>query len=272
MEASPVKAFAVERGLAVFQPPTLRPPSALEELAALAPEVIVVAAYGRLLPPEVLRLPLHGCLNVHPSLLPRYRGPSPVVTAMLEGEAITGVTVMLMDEGLDTGPLLAQRAVTIEERDTGETLTRRLFEVGGRLLVETMPRWVAGELKAVPQDPSQATTTRRITKEDGQLDWGQPAARLWNRVRALDPWPGAYTLWRGRMLKVLEASVAGAPGQGLPGQVFVIEGGREPRLAITAGSGTALEVRRLQLEGRRPLEAAEFVRGQPDLVGSRLPS
>ncbi|MSQ41391.1 MAG: methionyl-tRNA formyltransferase [Dehalococcoidia bacterium] len=269
LEASPVKQEALLRGLPVYQPPSWRAPQALQGLAALSPDVIVVAAYGRILPPEVLRLPKYGCLNVHPSLLPHYRGPSPVVTALLDGEAATGVTIMAMDEGMDTGPVVAQRVVPVEDADTGDALTQRLFEVGADLLVESLPRWIKGELEAVPQDPGKATLTRRITKEDGLMDWRQPAAQLWRQVRALDPWPGAYTLWQGKLLKVLDASVAGGPGRGAPGQVFLLG---EGRLGIATGDGVALEVRRLQLEGRRPLGVVEFLRGHPDLVGSRLPS
>jgi methionyl-tRNA formyltransferase len=148
-------------------------------------------------------------------------------------------------------------------------LTQRLFEVGADLLVETLPRWLQGELKTVPQGESLATVTRRIAKEDGLMDWQQPAARLWRQVRALGPWPGTYTLWQGKLLKVLDASVSGVPGQGPPGQVFLIG---EGRLGIATGGGGVLEVRRLQLEGRRPLGVVEFLRGHPDLVGSRLPS
>ncbi len=269
LETSPVKQYALQRGLPVYQPPSWRSPQALQGLASLSPEVIVVAAYGRILPPDVLRLPQYGCLNVHPSLLPRYRGPSPVVTALLDGEAATGVTVMLMDETMDTGPVVAQRVVPVQDADTGDTLTQRLFEIGAGLLVETLPRWLQGELRAVPQDNGLATVTRRITKEDGVMDWQQPAARLWRQVRALDPWPGAYTLWQGKLLKVLDASVSGVSGQGPPGQVFLFG---EGRLGVVAGDGGALELRRLQLEGRRSLGVVEFLRGHSDLVGARLPS
>ena len=272
VEPSAVKHSALQQGLAVSQPAIWRSAEALAELAAMAPQVIVVAAYGRLLPPQVLRVPPKGCLNIHPSLLPRYRGPSPVVTAILEGEKRTGVTVMLMDEGMDTGPILAQRTVEVTSDDTGGSLTHRLFEEGGRLLVETLPLWLEGKLVPVPQDASQATVTRRITKEDGQLDWAQPAERLWRQVRALDPWPGTYTTWRGKLLKVLEASVLPAPVQGASGLVVVAEHDRQPVLAVATGEGTALVLSRLQLEGRRPLSAEEFLRGHLDFVGSRLPS
>ena len=270
-EAPPVKEYALSKGLAVYQPSAWRSPEVFQELADLEPEAIVVAAYGRLLPPEVAHLPHRACLNVHPSLLPKYRGPSPVVSALLEGEAITGVTLMVVDEGVDSGPIVAQRTVEVEDHDTGGSLTRRLFEVGARLVVETLPTWLAGEIEPVPQDHSQATVTKRIAKEDGQLDWRKSEAHLWRQVRALYPWPGTYTFWRGRLLKVLEASLSGVEGDGEPGHVLLLGNGREPRLGVVAGDGRVLELRRMQLEGRRPLGAAEFLQGHPDFIGSRLP-
>ena len=272
IEAPPVKEYALRRGLPVFQPTSWRSQEALQQLASQQPQAIVVAGYGRLLPAEVLRLAPGGCVNVHPSLLPQYRGPSPVVTALLEGDMTTGVTLILLDEGMDTGPILVQRSVPVEDHDTGGSLTRRLFEVGARLVVETLPAWLEGKVQPLPQGHSLATITRRMTKEDGQVDWDQPAVRLWRQVRAFDPWPGTYTFWRGRPLKVLEVSLPGVSTEGEPGRVLLLDGGAEARVVVVTGGGSALELLWVQIEGRRPLGVEEFLRGHPDLVGSKLPS
>lgn len=270
-EAPPVKRYALERGLAVFQPQSLRSPGALEELRALAPRAIVVAAYGKFLPPEVLRLPPLGCLNLHPSLLPRHRGPSPVQAAILEGDEVTGVSIILLDEGMDTGPILAQVEEPIRDTDTAATLTERLFNIGARLMVETLERWDRGLLSPTPQDHARATVTRRIAKEDGEMDFSRPAVYLWRMVRAYQPWPGAYTRWEGRLLKVLEALPLEAQGEAPPGTVVALPRGSPAPVGVVAGRGV-LALLRLHLEGRRPLPAEEFLRGHPRFIGARLPS
>ena len=174
----PVKEFALEHGLPVHQPASLRSKEAQAELAALEPDAIIVAAYGKLLPPPVLELAPLGCLNIHPSLLPRRRGPSPVATAILEGDHVTGVTLMLLDRGMDTGPLIAQTEYPLKVDETADRLTEALFGVGGQLLHESLPRWQSGELKAVPQDDSLATVTRKLTRADGLADWTLTAEEL----------------------------------------------------------------------------------------------
>ena len=266
----PVKRFAQERDLAVFQPASLRSPGAQEELASLQPDVIVVAAYGKLLPLPVLALPGCGCLNIHPSLLPRHRGPSPVVTSILEGDTSTGVTVMLLDEGMDTGPVLARRPAEISAGDTATTLTRRLFDMGGELLVEVLPSWCRGELEAMSQDEAGATVTRKIQKSDGELAWQRPAVQLERCVRAFDPWPGAFTYWNGRLLKVAESTASSWSGEQEPGMVVPLTTQRGA-VGVVSGVGV-LELARLQLEGRRSLPASDFVRGHRDFMGSKLPS
>ena len=202
---SPVKQVAQELGIPVLQPGPLRKPEAFEQVRALAPDLIVVAAFGQLLPPSVLALPRFGCLNIHASLLPRHRGAAPINAAILEGDAETGVTLMLMEEGLDTGPMLAKAAIPIGPDETAGDLFDRLASLGGTLLIETLPRWLRGEITPEPQDESRATLTRILTKEDGRLDWTQDAARLARQVRAFTPWPGAYTTWEGKQLKVIRA-------------------------------------------------------------------
>ncbi|MER3399130.1 MAG: methionyl-tRNA formyltransferase [Chloroflexota bacterium] len=265
---SPVKELALRLGLPVYQPATLRRPAAVELLRSLEPEVVVVAAYGLILPREVLAVPPHGCLNVHPSLLPRWRGPSPIPFAILAGDEFTGVTVMLMDEGMDTGPILARsEPVPIGPEDTTATLTPKLAEVGARLLLGTLPKWVAGQIIPEPQDDSQATYSRLLKKEDGVIDWGRSAEEIWRQVRAFDPWPGAFTWWEGKLLKILACQPL--PGSSLapPGTVVGLDGGA----AVQTGSGL-LKLERVQLEGRRAVGIGEFLRGYPRFIGSRLPS
>ena len=268
---TPVKRYAQGRGLPVCQPASLRPPQVQGELASYSPDVIAVAAYGLFLPPATLQMPRLGCLNVHPSLLPRYRGPSPVASAILSGDSVTGATIMKIDEGMDAGPILARRETTIGPQEDAEELTMRLFQLGASLLVEVLPAWAQGQIQACPQDDSQATTTRRLSKEDGEIDWGLDAAHIARRVRAYHPWPGSFTRWGGKLLKVVEAAAVGPPDTATsspPGQVVSLSDGG---LGIATGEGV-LAVRRLQMEGRRAVEAGEFLRGYPAFVGSALGS
>ena len=266
LEASPVKVVALSHDLPVLQPPRLRQPDAAAELRALAPEVIVVAAFGQILRAEVLAIPPRGCLNVHASLLPKYRGAAPVAAAILAGEEETGVTIMLMDEGMDTGPILSQAACPMSPQDTRESLSARLAQLGADLLMDTLPRWLAGEIEPRPQDHSQATYSRIIAKEDGLIDWSQSAVEIWRRSRAYHPWPSTYTYWRGKLLKVLRAeALPHWSGEGEPGQVMALKKG----LAVATGEG-ALLLGVVQLAGKRALNAEGFVRGQRGFVGSVL--
>ena len=273
-QVSPVKRFALERDLTVLQPPSLRPREVVEGISSLAPDVVVVAAYGKILPASLLGLPPLGALNLHPSLLPRHRGPSPVASAILEGDEFTGVTVMHMDEGMDTGPVLAQEEEPILPEDTTETLTWRLFRHGASLFVRTLEKWGRQEVRPVLQDSANATISRIVRKEDGTLDFNLPADRLWRQVRAYQPWPGAYTRWEGRLLKVLEA-VPLPPTEEMapprPGQVVALFTDAPAPAAVDTGRGL-LGLRRLQLEGKRPVSCQEFLRGYPAFPGSRLPS
>lgn len=265
--STPVKAAAEAMDIAVFQPPSLKAPKVQAELEALAPDVVVVAAYGLFLPGDVLDLPRHSCLNIHPSLLPKLRGPSPVSTAIVDGETTTGVTIMVMDEGVDTGPILAQREIPIGGSETAEQLTSRLFEMGARLLVEVLPDWAEGRIQASPQDGSQATITRLLSREDGRIDWGEDAEQIARRVRGFTPWPGSHTYWDGRMLKIIEATPGDRPAAGRPGRVAESSAG--DGIHISTGRGT-LRVSRLQLEGRRAAGAREFLQGNGSIAGAHL--
>lgn len=269
----PVKRFAKERGLMVVQPESLRRRSVQQGLGGLAPEAIVVAAYGRILPPEVLAIPPKGVLNVHPSLLPKYRGPSPVATAILEGCESTGVTVMLLDEGMDTGPVLAQREAAIGPEEPAGELTERLFRLGAELLVEVLPGWGRGEVVPTPQDDSHATVTRLYTKEDGLLDWGKPAVYLARMLRAFDPWPGCFTRWEGKVLKALRGAAvdAPAPAGAAPGLVAALPMAGKPVPCVVCAQGL-LRLDRVQLEGKRSQSGEELLRGYPGFAGTVLPS
>ena len=271
---SPVKSYALARSLPVLQPQSLRPEAAQRALASLSPDVIVVAAYGRILPPPVLAMPPHGCLNLHPSLLPRHRGPAPVVTAILEGDRSTGVTLMQLDQGMDTGPLISSQRVELTGSEDAETLTRRLFQLGARLLLDNLGPWVAGELAARPQIDAESTVTRKVERDDGRVDWSMSAEQLERRCRAYKPWPGLYTQWDGKILKLLDVTVpepedgTGDEETSPPGSVAQTDGGEAP-LGVVTGQGI-LGLKNVQLEGRKAVTAAEFLRGFPGILGAQL--
>lgn len=269
--ASPVKKAALARQLTVVQPTSLKRPEAIEQLAGFEPDLIVVAAFGQLLPKAVLEMPRRGCLNIHPSLLPKYRGASPVTAAILAGDRFSGVSVMLLDEGMDTGPVLARAQIPVSPTDTTASLGGKLSQVGARLLGEVVVGWTRGELEPGPQDDSQASYCQPVSKEEGEIDWRLPAVEIGRRVRAFYPWPGGYTRWRGKTLKIIEAAPLiekTLASGGAVGEVVAPEGGG---LAVATGEG-ALAVLKLQLEGKQAMSAADFVRGQRDFIGSVLPS
>ena len=270
VEMPPVKGYAVELGLPVFQPVSLRSEAAQEEFAQLRPDIVVIAAYGKLLPPPVLNTPPHGCLNLHPSLLPRYRGPSPVATAILDGEEVTGVTLMLLDEGMDTGPIISQREFPLSGRETAASLTLSLFQTGAQLLLDTMAPWVAGRVAARPQDDALSTTTRKLERGDGAVDWHLSARELERHCRAFSPWPGLFTKWNGKVLKLLEVLPLPANAAPQAGPGFVVPMSTpEAAVGVATGDGI-LGLRSLQLEGRRALPASEFLQGYPQFLGARL--
>ncbi len=268
---SPVKGLARSHGLPVYQPGTLRAAAAQAELAALAPDLIVVAAYGLILPQPVLDLPRFGCVNVHGSLLPRHRGAAPIAAAILAGDTEAGISIMLMDAGVDTGPVLSTAALPVAPDETTGSLTGKLAALGADLLTQTLPRWLAGEIRPQPQPETSTDFASRINKEDGAIDWAEPARLIERRVRAYQPWPTAYTYWRGQLLKVLRAEVrgqgSGDRGQG-PGMVV---GGRGGQVGVVTGEGI-LELLEVQLAGKRALPAAAFVAGARGFIGSCLGS
>ncbi len=265
---TPVKAYALENDLPVFTPRSLR--SNEEEHARLKEfraDAFVVVAFGRILPDGVLQIPPMGVLNIHPSLLPQYRGPSPVVTAILDGRSETGVTVMLLDEGMDTGPILAQSTpIQLSGRERGAELQALLFKDGAAMLPAVLDGLQDGSIVPQPQDDSKATITRLLDRSDGEIDWSDSAEQIDRMIRAYDPWPGTFTGWDGKGLKILSAEPVNEYSIG-EGVVFEKDG----RLFVGCGSGT-LEIVQLQLEGRQAVAAADFLRGQPDFNGTTLSS
>jgi methionyl-tRNA formyltransferase len=265
---SAIKRAALELNLPVVQPAGLKKAEVVAELADFQPDAIVVAAYGQILPKAVLEIPKYGCINIHPSLLPRHRGASPVASAILAGDEFTGVSIMLMDEGLDTGSVLARVQIPVSDIDSTGSLTSKLSLVAARLLQDVLPGWKKGQIKPQPQDETEATYSGIITKESGEIDWHQPADVIWRRVRAFHPWPGCYISWRGKRLKIIEAKPVAEGDDAAEGQVVAMAQGG---FGIKTGNGV-LEILVVQLEGRRVMAADEFFRGQPRLIGDILPS
>lgn len=260
----PTKVFAEERGIPVLQPPGIRTEAFLKELTELNPDVIVVAAYGKILPKPVLELPPFGCINVHASILPKYRGAAPVNWAIARGEKITGVTIMRMDEGMDTGDILLTHEVQIEDDDTGETLARKLSHAGAELLLTALGNLKRGESQPRRQDDSLATYAPMLKKEDGRIDWNKPAREIRDLVRGMLPWPGAFTLLDGKLLKIYKAAVS--EGKGKEGEVTSAPQGV---LRVNTGEG-ALDILELQVEGGRRLPSREFLSGRKIEPGTVL--
>jgi len=261
-----VKLAAQGHGLPLYQPASLRTSEALEQLTDWAPDVIVVAAFGQLLPPAVLDLPPHGCINLHASLLPRWRGAAPVAAAILAGDRATGVTVMKMDAGLDTGPILLKKEEPIRADDTTGELTSRLAILAARLVSEALPPYLEGGLTPRPQPEEGVAYCNPLKKEDGRLNWSRPAVELDRQVRAVTPWPGAFTFWRGRRLKVLRAApLPDWHGDCPPGTVIPVDDG-----AVVATGEGGLELLEVQMAGRKSLSIRAFLCGQQDCLGAVL--
>lgn len=256
----PVKILAESLGLPVIQPIRLKEPEAMQQLRDWKPELIVVAAFGQILKPEVLELPRSGCINVHASLLPRWRGAAPIQAAILHGDEQSGVTIMRIDPGLDTGPILSQRATAITAQDTAGSLGKRLAQMGADLLIETLPGYIAGKIKAKPQDNNLTTYAPMLDKEAGRLDFHQPAEVLARKVMAFNPWPGAFTTWQGANLKIHRAHTQSSqttPRE--PGTTTVIEG--QPAFTTT---DKLLVLDELQPAGKKPMTGKAFLNGVKD--------
>ena len=269
----PVKRAALARGLPVVQPPSLKEVGVVEQLRGFNPDAIVVAAFGQILPQSVLGLPRLGCINIHPSLLPRFRGASPVAAAILAGGEFTGVSIMLMDEGLDSGPVLARAQIPISASDTTGSLTTKLSWLGAGLLGEVLVGWMRGEFTPHPQNEAEASHCGSITKEEGEIDWHLPAIDIWRRVRAFNPWPGCYTRWRGKKLDIIEAVPLTEERTFKVGRVVEpasVPEGSKAAFGVYTGGGV-LGILKVQLEGKQALYAADFLRGQREFMGAVLP-
>lgn len=255
---SAVKSLALENGIPVFQPAKLRTEETLAELAGYHADAIIVAAYGKIIPPEILNLPEYGCINVHASLLPKYRGAAPIQWAVLNGESVSGVTIMQMNEGLDTGDILAVKEIPLDPKETGDSLFMRLSVLGAPLLLETLDKIEAGEIIPVPQPEESPTPyARMIRKADGRIDWSRPAAEIERQVRGMNSWPGAYTFYRNRNVKIWDSEVLEQDGEKDPGTFLCAD---QQALAVQTGNGI-LKILELQLEGKKRMRWDEFLRG-----------
>ncbi|MEJ2486224.1 MAG: methionyl-tRNA formyltransferase [Anaerolineales bacterium] len=254
----PVKKLANDLGVEVFQPKTLRTEDAYTKLRQWAPDVIVVAAFGQILRENILNLPPHGCINVHASLLPRWRGAAPINAAILHGDNETGITIMKMDPGLDTGPILTKRAIPITKIDTAGSLSEKLAQLGSKLLIETLPKYISGEISPTPQPNQESTYAPMLSKKDGELDFNQSAEFLSRKVRAFDPWPGTYTYWKGQPLKII-SSLSIDQTLGIPGSRTIYEG----LPAISTQDGT-LVIQYLQPAGKKQMSGGVFLNGAKD--------
>ena len=266
----PVVEWARREGLPAVQPSDVREAAFLERMEALRPEVVIVVAFGQIFPSALLQIPPGGCLNLHASLLPSYRGAAPIQAAIIAGDTTTGVTTMQMEEGLDSGPILLQKEVRIQPRETAGELSERLAEVGAGLMLRTLERIELEEIEPRPQNHAAATMAPRLRKADGELDWRQSAPRLFDRIRGVTPWPGAAAQLRDRPLKILSGRVLENRPPTRSGEPGTYLGLIESCLAVSCGGGTVLGLDRVQRPGKKPIEAAQFVNGEPIEVGERF--
>lgn len=263
---SPIKELALQHGLTVLQPEKVKEEAFQEALRGLQPDLFVVVAYGQILPKPVLNIPKYGAVNVHASLLPRYRGAAPIAWAILRGEEVTGVTTMVMDEGMDTGDILLQTEVPIGNEETCENLHDRLGSLGAQLLLKTLEKMKAGDLRAIPQDHSKATYAPPLKKENGHIDWRKGAAEINRQVRAFNPWPGAFTKWGDRLLKIYRGEIRERTPAGKPGAVVWVG---SDFIEVEAGKDSYL-IEEIQLEGRKKMTIREFLSGHSISAGTVL--
>ncbi|MGW8825810.1 methionyl-tRNA formyltransferase [Paenibacillus lautus] len=267
---TPVKEAALRHGIPVLQPQRLRNPEAVAELAEYKPDLIVTAAYGQILPKSVLDMPALGCLNVHGSLLPAYRGGAPIQRSIINGESVTGITLMYMAEGLDTGDMIARTEVPIEDDDTAGTMFEKLSQAGAELLRRELPRLVKGKVEAEPQDDSKATYAPNLTRDDEKIDWSRTSREIYDQIRGLVPYSGGFTLWNGEVFKIWAAakpdSAQKPSGDAQPGTVLELH---ETGIVVKTGDGT-LTLLTVQPSGKKAMDAAQFVRGTSLTAGTVL--
>ena len=256
MLPTPVKEEAMKHRFPVYQPVKVRDPEFLQVLEKLDPDIIVVAAFGQIIPKSILELPKYGCINIHASLLPKYRGAAPIQWAVIDGEKGSGVTTMMMDVGLDTGDMLEQKAIPLDEKETGGSLFDKLSALGGSMILSTLKGLENGTITRTPQGESGTSYAKMLTKEMGHIDWTKDAVSIERLVRGLNPWPSAYTSYAGKTMKIWSAEVTDLPGERAPGKIHVTK----DRLFFETGEGV-LDVKELQLEGKKRMDTASFLRG-----------
>ncbi len=264
----PIKEYADNNSIDIYQYASLiNNELAYKELKNLSPDLIIVADFGLIIPDKILKLPRLGCLNIHPSLLPKYRGPSPVSTAILNENKFTGVTVMLMDEGLDTGPIIAQKKVEFLYQENAKDLTKRLFEIGALLISDILSLWEFGKINPTLQDESKATYTKKLSKEDGRIDWNDSAININKKILAYNPWPGVFTIWNNRRVKVIEAKLGNKKSinsfsKGVVSQIY-------DDLHVMTGEGSLILIK-IQLEGKKIMHVKDFVAGYKNFINAKL--
>lgn len=263
IQESPVSVLAGELHLNVLKPSTLKTSEIVEQLRHCGADMFVVVVYGKIIPDNILSIPKYKTVNVHPSLLPKYRGPSPIRTPLINGDVKTGVSIMLLDHEVDHGPVLAQKELDIEPDDNNVTLTERLAELAGPLLVETIAAYALGKITPKEQDHANASFTKLIRKEDGKIDWDKPAQEIYNMFRGYFDWPGIWTVWNGQTLKILDCMPVDSTCTQSPGTVLF--GGE-----VACGKGTVLKIRQLQLAGKNATDIQSFLNGYKNFVGSKL--
>lgn len=269
IQMSPVKECALQHEIPVYQPVRAREESFVEQMRVLKPDVMVVIAFGQILSQELLDLPKFGCVNIHASLLPKYRGASPIQWAVINGDEETGITTMQMAAGMDTGDILETAVIKLDKKETGGSLFDRLSLMGGDLILSTLDKLEAGTIQAVPQDDEQATYVKKIPKSMGEIDWTMSAVAIERLVRGLNPWPSAYTHWNGKMLKIWEAEVLPQSADAKKGEPAEVLEADHDTFTIQTGDGV-LKICSLQLEGKKRMDVASFLRGYPVEVGSRV--
>lgn len=266
MQYTPVKQSAIKRNIDVFQPVKVRDSEFIKKLTDINPDVIVVVAFGQILPSEILHMPKYGCINVHASLLPKYRGAAPIQWVIIDGEKETGITTMQMDEGLDTGDMMLKTVVPIDKKETGGSLHDKLSKAGGSLIVETLKKVEAGDIELIKQDGSKSNYAKMLDKKLGNIDFSKTAAEIERLIRGLNPWPSAYTSLHGKTLKIWDADVLDDNTDAIPGEITAVS---KDSISVCTGSGT-LVINELQLEGKKRMDTESFLRGYSVEKGEKL--
>lgn len=264
--SSPVKKWALGNNLKVLQPDKIRKPEWIKKIQELAPELIILTAYGQIIPKEILNIPKYKALNIHPSLLPKYRGASPIQSAILNDDEKTGVSLMIMDKEMDHGEIISNSKIEISNKNTYKNIEKELASIGAELLIKTLPDWIDDKIQAKEQDHSKATFCKIIKKEDGKIDWNKSAKKIDSQIRAYEEWPNAFTFWNNKQLKILEAEISNKNTKHKLGEVFLDE---NKNLCVQTKNGILI-LKTIQLEGKKSMQARDFINGYPEIIGNIL--